>query len=180
MTFETSKGMEGDLVLWTFQSSFSEYDLWNTVISCDAVVSGTFNPHFLSMTFETESEKETTGREYFLSILIFWVWPLKPTYLKSSGLHWCTFNPHFLSMTFETMATMVEPLVFSSFQSSFSEYDLWNLSRARKGRFSGWLSILIFWVWPLKLVYLPIGSMQWMAFNPHFLSMTFETLSTLL
>ena len=59
----------------------------------------TFNPHFLSMTFETIVITSGTGSVR-------------------------TFNPHFLSMTFETQKAGVITDAVNGFQSSFSEYDL--------------------------------------------------------
>ena len=59
-----------------------------------------FNPHFLSMTFET------LGGEF----------------ISMEGL--VSFNPHFLSMTFETQVSDILETCKGIFQSSFSEYDL--------------------------------------------------------
>ena len=208
-----------------FQSSFSEYDLWNCwphdyrcwsshlsilifwvwplkrrihmiaalsavtfnphflSVTFETMVPGqtrsdvckSFNPHFLSMAFETSRTPRRLSLCIFLSILIFWVWPLKLQPVtagercsnlsilifwvwplkpgKCTSLTWSihAFNPHFLSMTFETKlyATTVDEI--KNFQSSFSEYDLWNAIISRS----------------------VIDMTQ--AFNPHFLSMAFET-----
>ena len=87
----------------------------------------TFNPHFLSMTFETYYEWIHRFRSLDFSILIFWVWPLKQKvywYGPTKMMH--LFNPHFLSMIFETTLPEWHSIDYAIFQSSFSEYDLWN------------------------------------------------------
>ena len=111
-----------------FQSSFSEYDLWNTQKMLFVERSKMyFNPRFLSMTFETDWRCVTHAMPGMnISILVFWVWPLKPPHSK---LSW---------------------KVQGLFQSSFSEYDLWNHWRNCVSPFLQKISILVFWVWPLK------------------------------
>ena len=149
-------------------------------------------------------------------------------YIEILSLYGQDFNPHFLSLTFETIltkegATIMAVFQSFQFQSSFSEFDLWNLwgmffdthlpsisilifwvwplkqadvfvntsgaiisilifwvwplkrsTQSKKSRCSR-ISILIFWVWPLKPV-IGVGKL-WISrnFNPHFLSLTFET-----
>ena len=88
-----------------FQSSFSEFDLWNVLpLTWSRMMHIYFNPHFLSLTFETCIMRFVISFGQTISILIFWVWPLKRC--KGVAVLICLFL----------------------FQSSFSEFDLWNLA----------------------------------------------------
>ena len=60
-----------------------------------------FNPHFLSLTFETLMDGKRETIEEFVH-----------------------FNPHFLSLTFETLLERRTTEYTDIFQSSFSEFDL--------------------------------------------------------
>jgi len=236
---------------FAFQSSFSEFDLWNRAnagrsfkktnnIDISILIFWVwplkqdisifcwsdwiyFNPHFLSLTFETGSSSDSPTlfahfNPHFLSL----------TFETRCGAQnhlseFAYFNPHFLSLTFETILVLDAPNLSIEFQSSFSEFDLWNcgwsncVSRFKEfqssfSEFDLWnihrptweaiqvlisilifwvwplkrdtmnhielsriISILIFWVWPLKHWALTFLRFQGRNFNPHFLSLTFET-----
>ena len=158
MTFETDISK---LPKWAqrliFQSSFSEYDLWNRWMRC------------LKLIFYTH-----------LSILVFWVWPLKRVIKVATPTPVKPFNPHFLSMTFETSEAGCS--ICPGLWLSILIFWVWPLKRVeywRTRRDTRSLSILIFWVWPLKRSC--CGPLRWytISFNPHFLSMTFETAYTI-
>ena len=126
MGFETLSDFETVTKQLSFQSSFSEYGLWNIFYHYKLLKTIlTFNPRFLSMGFETEMR--------FLIISL-----MKP------------FNPRFLSMGFETNIGIAYLLHVPVFQSSFSEYGLWNSVFTAIWDNNRHLSILVFWVWALK------------------------------
>ena len=200
MGFETDYMAVALDVTIDFQSSFSEYGLWNQwEVAYRGYCVISFNPRFLSMGFETRRP-------------VYYFWEVSP------------FNPRFLSMGFETYFQKLFLRTHKVFQSSFSEYGLWNstlqsgtlqkrwnfqssfseyglwncqIFSSRAGAhllsilvFWVWalkhdtllsvrivysLSILVFWVWALKQVMLWKDVVDVVSFNPRFLSMGFET-----
>ncbi len=118
----------------------------------------------------------STQPTHQLSILIFWVSPLKQANIVYLPIGSMPFNPHFLSITFETYCLSLMSEVRKDFQSSFSEYHLWNEESGLCIKLGCVLSILIFWVSPLKLASGALEAKKLRTFNPHFLSITFETL----
>ena len=57
MGFETKENPDNNFLKSLFQSSFSEYGLWNVQEGKRVIVwQKTFNPRFLSMGFETEGQ----------------------------------------------------------------------------------------------------------------------------
>ena len=90
---------------------------------------------------------------YLLSILIFWVWPLK----------------HYFWMAMVRRIPL-SILIFWVWPLKRT----WILCTDHQPR----LSILILWVWPLRLPGESRPDYISTAFNPHFLSLTFETLRT--
>ena len=110
-----------------FQSSFSEFDLWNSPFYCFTfAIIHYFNPHFLSLTFETKRRvyikwKPPNFNPHFLSLTF-------ETTDESTAapVTFRYFNPHFLSLTFETVCMWNWYRNRNIFQSSFSEFDLWN------------------------------------------------------
>ena len=115
------------MFIFGFQSSFSEFDLWN------------------KRWFHVYSGSQS------ISILIFWVWPLKHPPRLSQQLHVVLFQSSFSEFDLWNPGGKMEYMLkYQTFQSSFSEFDLWNVSTVYwLARFAS-ISILIFWVWPLK------------------------------
>ena len=127
MAFETWDNTHESRARRSFQSSFSEYDLWNTFM--------------ISLLYHTES----------ISILVFWVWPLKHVHDFPPLSYWIDFNPRFLSMAFETHFNSGLP----SISSLYFNPRFLSMTFETNGT-SSWvcrllaISILVFWVWPLK------------------------------
>ena len=163
-------------MIGTFQSSFSEFDLWNGNILLKAILTfSLFQSSFSEFDLWNATCKEEMSAIEWISILIFWVWPLKLgdnclRMLKRLSFQssfsefdlWniimilirnilqLYFNPHFLSLTFETKEYKPTGKAARVFQSSFSEFDLWNYVTISASVIDSLISILIFWVWPLK------------------------------
>ena len=87
-------------------------------------MSKSFNPRFLSMTFETSlwhtiNDTKSAFNPRFLSMTF------ETSAIKSHlRLNQRSFNPRFLSMTFETFLLICYIQFMIYFQSSFFEYDL--------------------------------------------------------
>ena len=114
--------------MWFFQSSFSEFDLWNKGYAfADDKRSTPFNPHFLGMTFEINLD---LGERF----------PKLAFQSSFSGYDLWNAGKKFIHFKNGQI-----------FQSSSSEYDHWNLHDYQQCKCYQLLSILIFWVLSLKL-----------------------------
>jgi len=202
LTFETEVHDGDGCEICEFQSSFFEFDLWNERNTrTGKELYRDFNPHFLSLTFETYSDRvgSTTTCNFnphflsltfetvyilpillyirWISILIFWVWPLKHVVHCNVAFHVFLFQSSFFEFDLWNSFSVLDNPICYLFQSSFFEFDLWNIvnitwTRIQLDAFQSsffefdlwnkrwyildmgapYISILIFWVWPLKLV----------------------------
>ena len=108
-----------------FQSSFSEFDLWNN---------SKIDPIQKIELFQSSfSEFDLWNKQMFLLI-------------RQAQL----FQSSFSEFDLWNEALRVRKAAVVAFQSSFSEFDLWNLWLVWESYGSAVISILIFWVWPLK------------------------------
>ena len=105
MGFETSRVGFFQVFEIVFQSSFSEYGLWNVRSQKEKSMTENFQSSFSEYGLWNGDWVYLCNCTLHLSILVFWVWALKQ-FLRS-----------------------LERLGVEIFQSSFSEYGLWNSNK---------------------------------------------------
>ena len=163
MGFETGITLSPQSTLNSFQSSFSEYGLWNggekvSLIKTPEAFQSSFSEYGLWNLYTTVVE----CKYEHLSILVFWVWALKHLQRCPCGEPFQAFNPRFLSMGFETLLLISGLLLWTSL--SILVFWVWALKRGIGSCILGWLgylSILVFWVWALKQYFSYLGRWEW-------------------